>query len=78
MQAAFAFGKTGLTVSLPDGPQYCVVEGRSAEALGDAAAAIGAALDRPIGCEPPGCNRRGQADCRNLDLRHHAARAQPG
>jgi len=49
MQAAFAFGKTGLTISLPDGPQYCVVEGRSADALEDAAAAIGAALDHPIG-----------------------------
>ncbi len=54
MQAAFAFGKTGLTVSLPDGPQYCVVEGRSAEALGDAAAAIGAALDHPIAIEAAG------------------------
>ncbi|MGA2897021.1 MAG: nickel-dependent lactate racemase [Acidobacteriaceae bacterium] len=52
MQAAFAFGKTGLTVSLPDGPQYCVVEGRSAGALADAAAAIGAALDNPIGSKP--------------------------
>jgi nickel-dependent lactate racemase len=52
MQATFAFGKTGLTVSLPDGPQYCVVEARSAGALADAAAAIGAALDHPIGCQP--------------------------
>jgi len=52
MQAAFAFGKTGLTVSLPDGPRYSVVEGRAAEALADAAAAIGAALDNPIGSKP--------------------------
>ena len=52
MQAAFAFGKTGLTVSLPDGPRYSVVEGRSADALEDAAAAIGAALDHPIGSKP--------------------------
>jgi nickel-dependent lactate racemase len=52
MQAAFAFGKTGLTVTLPDGPRYCVVEGRSAAALDDAAAAIGTALDHPIGCQP--------------------------
>src|ERR1039458_8789667 len=49
MQAAFAFGKTGLTVSLPDGPRYSVVEGRSAVALADAAAAICTALDNPIG-----------------------------
>jgi nickel-dependent lactate racemase len=52
MQAAFAFGKTGLTVTLPDGPRYSVVEGRTAGALEDAAAAIGAALDHPIGCQP--------------------------
>jgi nickel-dependent lactate racemase len=52
MQAAFAFGKTGLTVTLPDGPRYLVVEGRSAIALVDAAAAIGAALDHPIGTQP--------------------------
>ena len=52
MQAAFAFCKTGLTVSLPDGPRYSVVEGRAAEALADAAAAIGAALDNPIGSKP--------------------------
>ena len=52
MQAVFAFGKTGLTVSLPDGPRYSVVEGRSACALEDAAAAIGAALDHPIGWKP--------------------------
>ena len=52
MQAAFAFGKTGLTVSLPDGPRYSMVEGRSAAALEDAAAAIGTALDHPIGSKP--------------------------
>jgi nickel-dependent lactate racemase len=52
MQAAFAFGKTGLTVTLPDGPRYSVVEGRTAGALEDAAAAIDAALDHPIGCQP--------------------------
>jgi len=52
MQAAFAFGKTGLTVSVPDGPRYSVVEGRTAVALKDAAAAIGAALDHPIGTKP--------------------------
>ena len=52
MQAAFAFGKKGLTVSLPDGPRYSVVEGRSAGALENAAAAIGAALDHPIGSKP--------------------------
>ena len=52
MQAAFAFGKTGLTVSLPDGLRYSVVEGRSAVALADSASAIGAALNRPIASKP--------------------------
>ena len=52
MQTAFAFGKTGLTVSLPDGPRYSVVEARSAVALADSASAIGAALDHPIGSKP--------------------------
>ena len=52
MQATFAFGKTGLTVTLPDGPRYSVVEGRSASALADAASAIGVALDHPIGSKP--------------------------
>lgn len=50
--ATFAFGKTGLTVPLPSGPQYTLVEGRSAGPLDDAVAAIGAALDNPIGSKP--------------------------
>ena len=49
MQAAFAFGKTGLAVSLPDGPHYDVAEIRSADPLVDVAAALGEALDHPIG-----------------------------
>ena len=52
MQATFAFGKTGLVVSLPDGPQYDVAEMRSASPLEDVAAALGAALDHPIGSRP--------------------------
>jgi len=45
----FAFGKTGLEVALPAGPQYEVVESRSASRLPDVAAALDRALDRPIG-----------------------------
>ncbi len=52
MQATFAFGKTGLTVTLPDGPEYSLIESRSAGSLADATAAIGAALDSPIGSKP--------------------------
>jgi lactate racemase len=52
VQAAFAFGKTGLMVSLPDGPHYDLIEGRSARALPDIHAALGTALDRPIASRP--------------------------
>jgi nickel-dependent lactate racemase len=52
VQATFAFGKTGLTVSLPEGPHYDVIESRSAPALADPEAALAEALDRPIGCKP--------------------------
>lgn len=52
VQAEFAFGKTGLSVSLPDGRDYTVIESRSAGPLADADAAIAAALDRPIGSAP--------------------------
>jgi nickel-dependent lactate racemase len=52
MQTKFAFGKAGLTISLPDGPRYSVIESRSADPLADADDAIAAALDRPIGCKP--------------------------
>ncbi len=52
MQAEFAFGKSGLSVSLPDGRDYAVVESRSAGPLVDPSAAIAAALDHPIGSAP--------------------------
>lgn len=52
MKINFAFGKTGLTLDLPEGFDYRVLEARSAVPLGDAAAAIARALDAPIGCAP--------------------------
>jgi nickel-dependent lactate racemase len=52
VQATFAFGKTGLTVSLPDGPRYDLIESRSAGALPNIQAALGAALDHPIASKP--------------------------
>src|ERR1700730_5950727 len=48
MRMDLAFGKTGLTVALPDGYKYRVLEARSAKPLADPAAAIEAALDSPI------------------------------
>lgn len=52
MKIDLAFGKQGLSVSLPEGPRYITLEARSAKALPDAAAAIEAALDDPIGRPP--------------------------
>src|SRR5580765_3318150 len=52
MRMDLAFGKTGLTVTLPEGFRYRVLEARSAKPLPDPAAAIGLALDNPIGSIP--------------------------
>jgi nickel-dependent lactate racemase len=52
MQATFAFGKTGLMLSLPRARDYMLVESRSAGALPDTSAALSNALDHPIGCKP--------------------------
>jgi lactate racemase len=51
MKTRFAFGKHGIEVSVPDGFDCQVVSGRAAGALPDAAAALNAALDQPIGCD---------------------------
>lgn len=47
-----AFGKSGLTVDLPDGYEYTVLEAKSAPALPDAGAALEQALEAPIGSLP--------------------------
>src|SRR5215468_8735466 len=52
MKFDLAFGKTGITLDLPEGLQYRVLEARSATPLPDWQAALEAALDRPIGAAP--------------------------
>src|ERR1700749_4605087 len=52
MQVHFAFGQHGLDLTLPTGPNYEVIESRSASALPDVAAALDQALDQPIGSKP--------------------------
>src|SRR5579859_5434954 len=52
MRMDLAFGKTGLTVALPEGYRYRVLEARSAQPLADPASAIEAALDKPIASLP--------------------------
>lgn len=47
-----AFGKRGLALDLPPGPQYKVLEARSAAAVADAQVAIENALDEPIAGPP--------------------------
>jgi nickel-dependent lactate racemase len=52
MRLRVAFGRNGLTLELPDGFDYRVLETRSAAPLDDSGAAIEQALDAPIGCPP--------------------------
>src|SRR4051812_28116949 len=47
MRIPFAFGKTGLTVDLPDGFEYKLLEARSASPLPDVRGAIESALTAP-------------------------------
>ena len=44
----FAFGKSGISVPLPEGPRYEVIESRTASRLEDRDAALNHALDHPI------------------------------
>ena len=48
MRTQFAFGKTGISLDLPDGFEYKVLEARSASPLPDQLGAIEAAMDKPI------------------------------
>src|SRR5512145_3209626 len=52
MRVDLHFGRSGLTLDLPQGPEYRVLQARWAQAVEDADVAIGAALDSPIGCPP--------------------------
>jgi nickel-dependent lactate racemase len=52
MRIELAFGKTGLSVDLPDRFQYRILEARSAQPLSDWQGALEQALDRPIGTAP--------------------------
>lgn len=61
MRVDFAFGKTGLTAELPEGPAYRILETRWAAALADQVGALEAALDAPIGCAPLREMARGKA-----------------
>lgn len=50
MNMEFAFGKSGLEVSLPNGPRYELIKTRTGEPLTNIEGSITAALESPIGC----------------------------
>lgn len=50
MRTQFAFGKSGIQVSVPDSYRTQVVRTHAAAVLPDVTAALSAALDAPIGC----------------------------
>ncbi len=52
MRVNLAFGQMGLTVDLPEGFQYRILEARSAVPLENPEDAVRQALDAPIGCPP--------------------------
>ncbi|HTX76578.1 MAG TPA: nickel-dependent lactate racemase [Terracidiphilus sp.] len=52
MQIELAFGKSGLMVELPEGPDWHVLEPRSAAPLANIDAALADTLDHPIGSAP--------------------------
>src|ERR1700730_6396417 len=60
MQVHLAFGKTGISVNLPPGFRYRVLETRTAEPLADTENSRGSALDHPIGSPPLGELARGK------------------
>ena len=52
MKTHFSFGKNGIEVSVPEGFECQVIRSRSGVALRNQEAALGEALDAPIGCAP--------------------------
>jgi nickel-dependent lactate racemase len=52
MNVRLAYGKTGLDVTLPDGPSVDIVQPRHVEAAGNQAEAVRQALRHPIGSRP--------------------------
>ena len=52
MKSLFLFGRNGIEVELPDGFRCEEVRSRKAMPVGDETAAVEAALDAPIACEP--------------------------
>lgn len=60
MQVTVAFGTAGLSLDLPEGCQYTVLDTRSARPLEDPAKALEQGLDSPIGTAPLSALARGK------------------
>ncbi len=52
MKTRFAFGKTGLDVSLPDEFNSTIVESKGVAPVPDVTSALSHALGQPLGCDP--------------------------
>ncbi|MFL6448710.1 MAG: nickel-dependent lactate racemase [Bryobacteraceae bacterium] len=61
MQVDLAFAENGITVDLPEGFRYCILEERTAKPLADWRSALETALDQPIGTSPLHEFARGKA-----------------
>jgi len=61
MRVDFAFGRTGLSLELPPGFDYRLLEARSAQPLADTEGAIARALDAPVNSRPLTDLARGRA-----------------
>ena len=76
MRTHFAFGKTGLTLDLPEGFQYKLLEARSASPLSDQLGAIEAAMDAPIAGPALTCACEREEVGRDIGLRYHPSRTE--
>ena len=76
MRTHFAFGKTGLTLDLPEGFHYKLLEARSASPLPDQLGAIEAAMDAPIAGPALEALATGKKTVCDFGLRYHASCAE--
>ena len=76
MRTHFAFGKTGLTLDLPEGFHYKLLGGRSASPLPDQPGAIEAAMDAPIAGPALRHLATGKTYRRDFGVRYHASSSE--
>ena len=77
LQFTLDYGRTGLPVNLPADRVVGPLAIKHVPPLDDPEAAVAAALEKPIGSRIAADAGGGPQGRVHLDLRHHAARAQP-